>query len=92
MFYFLVRDWWLSARGRVAASAELRSLDLKSGMSKSVLSGMSVRDYEISRDEKEAAFTTTDGNGTSQIWLAALDQRTPPRQIAQGGGSGLLRP
>ena len=85
VFYFLVRDWWLSARGRVAASAELRSLDLKSGKSESVLSGMSVRDYEISRDEKEVAFTTTDGNGTSQIWLAALDRRTPPRQIAQGG-------
>ena len=50
-----------------------------------MLSGVSVSDYEISRDEKEVAFTTTDGNGTSQIWLAALDRRTPPRQIAQGG-------
>ena len=85
VFYLLVRDWWLSARGRVAASAELRSLDPKSGKSESVLSGMSVSDYEISRDEKEVAFTTTDGNGTSQIWWAALDRRTPPRQIAQGG-------
>ena len=85
VFYLLVRDWWLSGRGRVAASAELRSLDPKSGKSESVLSGASVSDYEISRDEKEVAFTTTDGNGTSQIWLAALDRRTPPRQIAQGG-------
>ena len=85
VFYLLVRDWWLSARGRVAASAELRSLDPKSGKSESVLSGVSIRDYEISRDEKEVAFTTTDGNGTSRIWLAALDRRTPPRQIAQGG-------
>jgi hypothetical protein len=50
-----------------------------------VLPGVSISDYEISRDEKEVAFTTTDGNGTSQIWLAALDRRTPPRQIAQGG-------
>jgi serine/threonine protein kinase/Tol biopolymer transport system component len=85
VFYLLVRDWWLSARGRVAASAELRSLDPKSGKSESVLSGVSIRDYEISRDEKEVAFTTTDGNGTSGIWLAALDRRTPTRQIAQGG-------
>jgi len=85
VFYLLVRDWWLSSRGRVAASAELRSLDPKSGTSESVLSGVSVRDYEISRDEKEVAFTTTDGNGTSQIWLAPLDRRTPPRQIVQGG-------
>jgi hypothetical protein len=85
VFYLLVRDWWLSATGWVAASAELRSLDPKSGKSESMLSGVSVSDYEISRDEKEVAFTTTDGNGTSQIWLAALDRRTPPRQIAQGG-------
>jgi hypothetical protein len=85
VFYLLVRDWWLSARGRVAASAELRSLDPKSGKTESVLSGVAASDYEISRDEKEVAFTTTDGNGTSQIWLAALDRRTPPRQIAQGG-------
>ena len=85
VFYLLVRDWWLSARGRVAASAELRSLDPKSGKSESLLPGVSVSDYEISRDEKEVAFTTTDGNGTSQIWLAALDRRTPPRQIARGG-------
>jgi serine/threonine protein kinase len=85
VFYLLVRDRWLSARGRVPASAELRSLDPKSGKSESVLSGVSVSDYEISRDEKEVAFTTTDGNGTSQIWLAALDRSTPPRQIAQGG-------
>ena len=85
VFYLLVRDWWLSSRGRVAASAELRSLDPKSGTSESVLSGVSVSDYEISRDEKEVAFTTTDGNGTSQIWLAPLDRRTPPRLIVQGG-------
>ena len=85
VFYLLVRDWWLSARGRVAASAELRSLDPKSGKSESVLSGVSISDYEISRDEKEVAFTTTDGHGASQIWLAALDRRTAPRQIAQGG-------
>jgi eukaryotic-like serine/threonine-protein kinase len=84
VFYLLVRDWWLSARG-VAASAELRSLDPKSGKSESVLLGVSVSDYDISRDEKEVAFTTTDRNGTSQIWLAALDRRTPPRQIVQGG-------
>jgi hypothetical protein len=85
VFHLIVRDWWLSRLGWVAASAELRSLDLNSGKSESVLSGVSVSDYEISSDEKEVAFTITDGHGTSQIWLAALDRRTPPRQIAQGG-------
>jgi serine/threonine protein kinase/Tol biopolymer transport system component len=85
VFCLVVRDWWLSARGWVAASAELRSVDLASGKSDTVLSGMSVTDYAISRDEKEVAFTTADSGGASQIWLASLDRRTPPRQIARGG-------
>ena len=85
VFYLLVRDWWLSYKGWVASSAELRSVDLASGKSDSVLSGVSVTDYDISRDEKEVAFTTTDGVGVSQIWLAPLDRRTPPRQIARSG-------
>jgi len=84
VFYLLVRDWWLSSRGWVASSAELRSLALASGKSDSVLSGVSIADYEISRDETEVAFTTTDNRGASQIWLAPVDRRTPPREIARG--------
>ena len=67
------------------SSAELRSVDLASGKTDSVLPGVSVTDYDISRDEKEVAFTTTDSGGESQIWLASLDRRTPPRQIARAG-------
>jgi Tol biopolymer transport system component len=85
VFYVVVRDWWLSARGWVASSAELRSVDLTSGKSDSVLSSMSVTDYGVSRDEKEVAFTTADSDGASQIWLASLDRRTPPHRIARGG-------
>jgi Tol biopolymer transport system component len=85
VFYLAVRDWWLSSNGWVASSAELRSLDLASGKSESVLSGVPVTDYDMSRDEKEVAFTTTDSSGASQIWLAPLDRRTPPREIARGG-------
>src|ERR1700674_2489713 len=76
VFYLLVRDWWLSAIGWVASSAELRSVDLGSGKTDSVLPGVSVTDYSISRDEKEVAFTTTDSDGATQIWLASLDRRT----------------
>ena len=66
------------------SSAELRSVDLASGKTDSVLSGVSVTDYDMSRDETEVAFTTTDSGGASQIWLAPLDRRTPPRRIADG--------
>ena len=85
VFYLLVRDWVLSRFGWAASSSELRSVDLASGKTDSVLPGVSVTDYDISRDEKEVAFTTTDSGGASQIWLASLDRRTPPRQIARAG-------
>jgi hypothetical protein len=69
----------------LASSGELHSVDLGSGKTDSVLSGASVRDYDISRDEKEVAFTTMESDGESQIWLASLDRRKPPRQIARAG-------
>ena len=85
VFYLFARDWWLAASGWVPASADLRSVDLASGKSDTVLSGQSVTAYVISRDEKDVAFTTRDGSGESQIWLAPLDRRTPPRLIARAG-------
>ena len=50
-----------------------------------MLTGVSATGYDISPDEKEVVFTTTDSDGSSQIWLASLDRRTPPRPIARSG-------
>ena len=83
VFYLFVRDWWLAARGWLPAAADLRSVDLATGKSDTLLSGQSVTAYAISRDEKEVAFTTTNADGQSQIWLAPLDRRTPPRLIVE---------
>ena len=85
VFYLLVRDWWLAAGGWLTAAADLRSVDLATGKSDTLLSGQSVTGYAISRDEKEVAFTTTNADGQSQIWLAPLDRRTPPRLIVDAG-------
>jgi Tol biopolymer transport system component len=85
VFYLLVRDLMSKAGNWVPSSAELRSVDLASGKSDSVLPGVSVTDYDLSRDETEVAFNTLDSDGESQIWLASLDRRTPPRRIARGG-------
>jgi hypothetical protein len=84
VFYLLARDLVLSGGYWAPSSAELRSLDLASGKTDSVLLGVSVTDYDMSGDETEVAFTTTDSGGASQIWLAPLDRRTPPRRIAAG--------
>jgi eukaryotic-like serine/threonine-protein kinase len=84
VFYLLAREWWQTTASWEPSSAELRSVDLASGKSDSVLLGVSVSGYDISRDEKEVAFTTTESNGESMIWLAPLDRSTPPRQVARG--------
>jgi eukaryotic-like serine/threonine-protein kinase len=85
VFYLFVRGWVLSRFGWVPSSSELRSMDLASGKTDDLLPGVSVTDYDLSRDEREVAFTTTDSGGTSQIWLAPLDRRAPARQIARAG-------
>ena len=93
VFYLFAQDLGVigSKLGWMAWSGELRSVDLVSGKTESVLPGISVADYDISRDEKEAVFTTTERNGEKKIWLAALDRRTPPRQVAAGRRSSILR-
>jgi eukaryotic-like serine/threonine-protein kinase len=86
VFYLFARDLVLSAAvGGGALSGELRSVDLGSGKTDTVLPGVSIMDYEISRDETEVVFTTKESGGESQIWLASLDRRKPPRLIARGG-------
>jgi Tol biopolymer transport system component len=92
VFYLFVRDWWLAAAGIrpdgwLPASADLRSVDLATGKSDTLLSGQSVTAFAMSRDEKEVAFTTTNADGQSQIWLAPLDRRTSPRLIVEAGDS-----
>jgi serine/threonine protein kinase/Tol biopolymer transport system component len=79
------RAFYLLQQDSSSSSAELRTVDLGSGKSESVLPGVSVTDYDISRDEKEIAYTTKENNGESRIWLASLDRRSPPREIARGG-------
>jgi hypothetical protein len=50
-----------------------------------LLPGVSIEAYDVSRDETEVVYTTKQRDGTSQMWLAALDRRTAPRQIGTGG-------
>jgi eukaryotic-like serine/threonine-protein kinase len=62
---------------------ELRSLTLATGAVQTLVPGVSIIDYDISRDESEVAFSTHD-RGESWIWIAPLDRRSEPRRIASG--------
>jgi serine/threonine protein kinase len=85
VFFLFARDLVLSATGWIPSSAELRLVELGTGKTESVLPGVSVADYDVSRDGTEVVYTTKESGGVSQIWLASVDRRTAPRQIAQGG-------
>jgi serine/threonine protein kinase len=61
--------------------SELRALDLATGAVQTIVPGLSIGDYNISRDESEVAFATRE-NGDAHIWIAPLDRRSPPRRIA----------
>ncbi len=65
--------------------SELWRANLDSGISEAVVPGVSIREYDISNDEKEVVFTTQPAGQASQLWLAPLDRSSPPRMISESG-------
>jgi len=73
-FYFLM------ANGRTTGT-ELWVRDLATGKSEPVLPSYSMDEYSVSQDGKQVAFTSTDPNGLSNLWVAPTDHRSSPRHI-----------
>ena len=71
-------------QGSLLATSELRRVDLASGNSESVLPGWPMGFYDVSPDASEVAFTSR-REGELVIWLASLNRRSPPREVARGG-------
>jgi dipeptidyl aminopeptidase/acylaminoacyl peptidase len=61
----------------------LRMLDLDSGSGERLLPGWSIIDFDVSVDEREVVFTTAGSVDDRRIWLASLDLREAPREIAR---------
>jgi class 3 adenylate cyclase/Tol biopolymer transport system component len=78
------RVYYLEKRTALSGETELRALDLATGNAERLLPGISVKDFDVSTDEREVAYTI-DSDGESQIWLASLDRRTAPRKVATSG-------
>jgi Tol biopolymer transport system component len=78
------RIFYLRQQNASSLSGELRVIDLRTGKTNAVLPGMSVTDYDISRDEKEVVFTAREVGKESRIWLAPLDGRSSPRPLVEG--------
>jgi len=67
------------------ASIELWRTNPESGKSENVAPGFSMLEYDVSTDENEVVFSTKPSGKATQLWLATLDRRSPPRLIASSG-------
>src|SRR5580700_6063608 len=61
--------------------SELWMADLESGHNEPLLPGFAVTSYDLSRDGRRVVFSAVDADGTSHIWLASTDRRSPPRKV-----------
>jgi Tol biopolymer transport system component len=65
--------------------AELWVADLDTGHNERLFPGISMNDYDISPDGKQVLFAAINSERKPRLWLAALDRRFPPRQLAFSG-------
>jgi dipeptidyl aminopeptidase/acylaminoacyl peptidase len=63
---------------------ELRRIDVDTGQSTMLLDGRSLRNFDVSSDERWAAFARSTGAGP-EIWIAPLDRSSGPRKLLAGG-------
>ena len=71
-------------RKSTSGTSELWYTEWASGKSNLALPGVSVADFDISRDGQQVAFTSVSGN-EKQIFIAPLDGSAPPRQVTRDG-------
>jgi DNA-binding winged helix-turn-helix (wHTH) protein/Tol biopolymer transport system component len=83
------RLYYLLRRDSPESPNELWRADLASGSSEVAVPGVSMREYDISTDEKDVVFTTQTTGQATQLWLAPLDRSAPPRRI---GATGEVQP
>jgi serine/threonine protein kinase len=82
-----------------SARGELWIADLDTNLTERLLSGFLIgtggtaaprSPFDVSPDGQWVVFEALDANGTSKLWLAPLDRRSPPRQIPNVEGDGPL--
>ena len=78
------RAYYLLRPTSTSPGLSLYSVNIASGQTDRLLPGVSVGDFDISRDDREVVFTTSD-KGESQLWLAPLDRRSSPSLVTHSG-------
>ena len=76
--YYLVRE----ERRRSFVEGDLSVFDLDSNRTERLLPGLPAFQFDLSADETRVVLTRLDPDGTSQLWLASLSRRFPPRRLS----------
>jgi hypothetical protein len=64
---------------------ELWRVNLESGQSHNLGSGLPILEYDVSDDGREVVVSTQPPGKAAQLWIAALDRSSPPRMISSSG-------
>jgi eukaryotic-like serine/threonine-protein kinase len=67
---------------RAFNSGELWMTELASGRSEAVFPGILMSEFDLAPDGKRVAFVSLNDQGSSRVWIATLDRRTPPQQVS----------
>jgi Tol biopolymer transport system component len=68
---------------RTVVNGELWVTDLETGQRQRLLRDFMLRHYSISPDAERVVFCAADSSGEVSVWLARLDGRVAPRQLAR---------
>jgi len=82
--YYLVR----TGGGRGFASGELWVATIATGATERLFPGVLINSYDISADGERIVYSSFDPSGTSRIWLARLDRRSPPEMLPPNDALG----
>ncbi len=74
MLYYLLR------RGGTLG-VELWRTDVVSGKNEAVFPGVSIKEFDLSPDGKQAVYTTATPEGTTELWLAPVDRSSPAKKL-----------
>jgi DNA-binding winged helix-turn-helix (wHTH) protein/Tol biopolymer transport system component len=77
MLYYLLR------RGGTLG-AELWRTDVDSGRNEAVFPGVSINEFDLSRDGKQAVYTTA-AEGTTELWMAPVNRSSSPKKLGIAG-------
>jgi DNA-binding winged helix-turn-helix (wHTH) protein len=72
--YYLLRRW-------ESSGAELWRTTVETGRSEAVFPGIAMTDFDISPDAKQVVYTTRGAEGSTELWVAAMDRSAPPAKV-----------